>query len=270
MRLLLLNFHYTLVLWARLFKFSKSWFWQVFKWWLLSFSSYVPRYVFSKLFFTFFFLSVSICNRNLLHITCCWIMSESLCFLISQQRKVYLLVAITACSILSMFVFSRRMQVYNLNPLKEFDSFQKQCLQAASQQPRAENIRTNSSSIVFTIRTCKHNHRTRLEIILMTWFKGIENQVGGYLVDLVCAKLALTFIFHFEIWRFLTVLFILLFPWQYFLKRIGSESWLNVFYISKISLLLRFQILVEMVNILIATSLFCRRLILKKNLLFKI
>ena len=94
---------------------------------------------------------------------------------------------------MTIFMFSRRIQVYDLNMLKEFDSFQKQCLQAASRQPRAENIRTNSSSIVFTVRTCKRNHRTRLELILMTWFKGLEKQVGGYLVDLVCPKLALVF-----------------------------------------------------------------------------
>jgi len=159
---------------------------------IITFSNYVPRYVLSK-FLILFLPSVSICSSNRLHITCCWMMSESLCFLISQQRKVLLLVVITACSIMTIFMFSRRIQVYNLNPLKEFDSFQKQCFHVPSQQPRAENIRTNSSSIVFTVKTSKRNHRTRLEIILMTWFKGIENQVGGYLLDLVCANLAFVF-----------------------------------------------------------------------------
>jgi len=159
---------------------------------IITFSNYVPRYVLRK-FLILFLPSVSICSSNRLHINCCWMMSVPLCFLISQQRKVLLLVVITACSIMTIFMFSRRIQVYNLNPLKEFDSFQKQCLQAASQQPRPGNIRTNSSGIVFTIRTCKRNHRTRLKLILMTWFKGIEKQVGGYLVVLFCASLALVY-----------------------------------------------------------------------------
>jgi len=96
------------------------------------------------------------------------------------------LLLIIAVASFALIVFSATFKFFchwKISPrLSMSHPFANNCPQGIQLKP--SGLATRSKDIVFTIKTTKAFHESRLDLILKTWFERVKSQVGDYLVQM--------------------------------------------------------------------------------------
>jgi len=120
-----------------------------------------------------------------------------ICLVSTQRGKFSLLVIVTVSFIFIALPILPRFHGHDVQIANLGTSFECKYHEIAQKLGRLQRHDAHSSDIIFTIKTAKIFHQTRLELVLKTWYKLVKKQVSKYLkLKTMCFLIFLQFVFH--------------------------------------------------------------------------